>query len=75
MNTGLVKNIIIAGFHGGGKTFVVMYIVIYARSNVLTVITVAIMCHQSIQLGGCHWRKPFCIPVDRGNNMSVYQIT
>ena len=46
MNTGLVKNIIIAGFHGGGKTFVVMYIVIYACSKGLNVIVVAMMFHQ-----------------------------
>ena len=32
MNTGFVKNIIIAGFPGGGKTSVMMYIVIYAHS-------------------------------------------
>ena len=33
MNNGFVKNIIIAGFTGVGKTFVMMYILIYARSN------------------------------------------
>ena len=54
MNTNFVKNIIIAGFPGGGKTFVMMYIVIYARSKGLTVIIVAMMCHQEIQLGGWH---------------------
>ena len=44
MNNGFVKNIIIAGFHGGGKIFVMMYIVIYACSKVLTDITVAMIC-------------------------------
>ena len=48
MNNGLVKNIIIAGFPGGGKTFFIMYIVIYARSKGLTVITVAMMCRRAI---------------------------
>ena len=75
MNTGLVKNIIIAGFPGGGKIFVTMYIVIYSRSKVLTVITVFMMCHREIQLGGWHWHKLLCAPVDRGNNMSVYRMT
>ena len=45
MNTGFVKNIIIAGFPGGGKTFVMIYIVIYAHSKGLTVITVSMVCH------------------------------
>ena len=43
MNTGFVNDTIISGFTGGGKTFVMMYIVIYARSKLLTVITVAMM--------------------------------
>ena len=33
------------------------------------------VCHQSIQLGGWHWHKLLCIPVDRGNKMSVYRMT
>ena len=45
MNTRFAKNIIIAGFPGGGKTIFIMYIVIYYRSKELTVITVNIMCH------------------------------
>ena len=50
MNNDFVKNIIIAGFTGGEKTFVMIYIVIYARSKGLTVITVDIMCDLTIQL-------------------------
>ena len=57
MNTGFLKNIIIAGFPGGGKTFVMMYIVIYDRSKGLNVITVSMMCHLEIQLGGWHWNN------------------
>ena len=75
MNTGFVKNIIIAVFTGGGKKFVMMYIVIFARSKGLTVVTVAMMCHQAIQLGGWHWHKLSFIPVDRGNNIFFYQMT
>ena len=57
MDTGFVKNIIITGFTCSGKTFFVMYIIIYAGSKGLTVITVAMVCHLAIQLGGCHWHK------------------
>ena len=52
MNTGFVRNIIISGFPGGGKQFVMMYIVIYDRSKELTVITVAMMCHREIKHSG-----------------------
>ena len=39
------------------KTFFRMYIVIYDRSKGLTVITVAMMFHLKIQLGGWHCHK------------------
>ena len=57
MNNGFVKNLLIAGFLGGGKKFVMMYIVIYDRSKGLTVIIVAMIFHRAIQLGGWHWHK------------------
>ena len=72
MNTGFVDNIVIAGFPGGGKTFVMMYIVIYAHSKGLTVITVAMMHHRAVLFGGGNLNKCLCITVDRGDNMSVY---
>ena len=72
MNTGLGKNIIIERFHGGGKIFFMMYIVVYARSKYLIVIKVAMMRHQEIHLDGWHWHKILCITVDRGNSMSIY---
>ena len=75
MNTGFVNNIIISGFPGSGKTFVIMYIIIYARSKVSTVVSVAMLCHLAIKLGGWHFHKHLCIPVHRGYNMSVYQLT
>ena len=43
MNTGFLRNIIVSGFPIVVKTFVMMYIVIYARSKGLTVITVDMM--------------------------------
>ena len=57
MNNGLVENIIIAVFPGGGNIFFIMYIVIYDHSKGFTVIKVAMICHQEIQLGGWHWHK------------------
>ena len=68
MNNGFVNNIIIAGFSGGGKTFVMMYMVIYARLKGLTVITFSIMCHRAVQLGGWHCHILLCIPVDCGTS-------
>ena len=75
MNTGFMKDIIIEGFPGGGKKFVMMYIVIYARSKGLTLITVTMIFHQEKELGGWHWNELLYIPVDCGNNMSVYRMT
>ena len=40
-----MKNIFVEGFPGGGKTLVIMYIVIYARSKEFTVIIAAMMWH------------------------------
>ena len=57
MNTDFVKNITIAGFPGGGKISVMVYIVIYARSKGLTLITVDMMYHREIKIGGLHWHK------------------
>ena len=74
MDTGIVNDIIIAGFPGGGEIFVMMYIVTYAHSKGLTVITVAMMCHREIKIDGWSWHRILCIPVHRGNNISVYQM-
>ena len=52
MNTGFVENIIILVFPGGAKIFFMMYIVIYGLSKLLTLIAVAVMFHQAIQLSG-----------------------
>ena len=52
-----------------------MYILIYARSRGLITVSIAMMSHRAIQLGGIHWHKLLCIPVDHSNNMSVYRMT
>ena len=71
MNNGLVENIIIAVFPGGGNIFFIMYIVIYDHSKGLTVITFDMMYHRAIQLGGWHWHKLICIRVDCVSKMPV----
>ena len=75
MNTGFAKNIIIAGFPGGIKTFVMMYILIYDLSKGLTVIAVDMIFHRAKQLSGWHWHELLFIPVQRSKNMSVYRMT
>ena len=75
MNKSFTKNVIIAGFPGIGKTFTLMYVCLFVRSQGLAVISTVMMSHRAIQLGGWHWHKLLCIPVDRSNNMSVYRMT
>ena len=45
INNDFIKNIIITGFPGRGKTFIIMYIVLYTCSEGLTIVTIAIMSH------------------------------
>ena len=54
MNIGFVKNIIIAGLLVVGGGIDMMHIMIYACSNLLPVITVDMVQHQAVQLGGLH---------------------
>ena len=75
MTNKCVKNVIIAGFPGGRKTFCMMCVILYAMSRGLTVISTAMMAHRAIKLGGIHWHKLLSIPVDRTNNMSVARMT
>ena len=46
----LTKHIIITGFLGGSKTFIMMYLIVYTRSKGLTIITIAMIVHNVIQL-------------------------
>lgn len=63
------KNIIICGFPGGGKTFLLMYICVYSLCKGLYSISTAMMAHRAVQLGGIHWHKLLCIPTD--DNLSI----
>ena len=74
MNNDFIKNIIIAGFPGSRKTFIMMYIVLYACSKGLTIVTIAMMSHRAIQLGRIHWHKLLCILVDQSNNISTFRM-
>ena len=74
MKSTYTKNVMIVGFPGGGKTFIMMYVLIYAISKGLCIISVAMMAHRACQLGGWHWHKLLRVPVDRGNNMSVHRM-
>ena len=57
MKSAYTKNVIIVGFPGGGKTFIMMYVMLYARSQGLTIMSTAMMAHRACQLGGWHWHK------------------
>ena len=56
------KNTIIRGFPGAGKTWCMQYILLYAISKGLNVITTAIMAKRAMFLGGKHWHYLLCIP-------------
>ena len=45
------KNIIIIGFTGRGKTFIMTHLVFHALSKDLTIVTFALMAHRATQLG------------------------
>ena len=65
------KNVAIRGFPGGGKTWCMMFIAIYAISKKLNVITTAMMAKRALQLGGRHWHKFLCIPT--GQNLTPHR--
>ena len=60
-----VKNIGIRGFPGGGKTWCGMYCLLYAMSKGLNCLPTAVMAKRATQLGGTHWHKFFCLPVEK----------
>ena len=70
--TVMSKSIGIRGHPGAGKTFCMLYMVIYAISQGLMVITTAKMSHRALQLGGTNWDKLLCL---RGNddNMNTHR--
>lgn len=63
------KNFIIRGFPGSGKSWTMMYALIYARSLGLNVISTAQMAKRAIQLGGTHFHNLFCMHGDKGKTI------
>ena len=58
-----VKCQIICGFPGSGKTFIELYIALYAISKGLKICTTSIMCKRSVTLGGLHIHVLFGLPI------------
>ena len=66
--TVLTKSIAIRGHPGAGKTFCMIYSIVYAITRGLIVIPTAKMSHRSLQLGGINWDKLLCL---RGNEERI----
>ena len=64
----MTKSIGIRGHPGAGKTFCMLYILMYAISQGLFCLTSAKMSHRSLQLGGINWDKLLCL---RGNETKI----
>ena len=54
------KNVGIRGIPGGGKTWCMMYISLYAISKGLVCITTAFQCKRALMLGGIHKHSYLC---------------
>ena len=60
----MTKCVGIRGHPGAGKTFCMLYVLLYALSQGLFCVSSAKMSHRSLQLGGINWDKLLCL---RGN--------
>ncbi len=63
-----LKNLIICGGPGVGKTTLLQILILYAASLGLNVNLSAIMSERSSELGGLHLSKMFCIPTTNHKN-------
>ena len=59
-----IKNVGIRGFPGSGKSWSMMYCMLYAISKGLNVVSTAMMCKRALQLGGIHIHQLFMLPVE-----------
>ena len=62
MKYSYTKNVGICGFPGGGKTWCMIYCILYDLSKGLKVTSKAVMCKRALQLGVIHINKLFNIP-------------
>ena len=65
LHQSFIKHVGILGFPGGGKTWCMMYCLIYSISCGLKVTTSTMMCNRALQLGGVHAHKLFNLPTER----------
>ena len=66
------KCLIIAGSPGSGKSFLEVYLALYAVSKGLHCAMTAAMSKRAVQLGGKHLHKLFCLPGH--NKFSLYRL-
>ena len=64
----LTKSVAIRGHPGAGKTFCMLYVVIYAITKGLFISPTAKMSHRALQLGGLNWDKILCL---RGSETNI----
>ena len=68
-----LKNTVVYGTPGAGKSFVGGLVVLYALSQGLNVVSTALMALRAIALGGTHLHAFFKLPTSDGAAMSPYK--
>ena len=63
-----VKNRIISGSPGCGKSFLMKYIMLYAMAKGLKVGVTSMLARRAVHLGGLHIHKLFCL-VEKSNSL------
>jgi predicted GIY-YIG superfamily endonuclease len=66
-----IKNIIICGGPGVGKTTLLQLLILYSASLGLCIHLSSVMSERSCELGGMHLSKMFCIPTIKNKNPSI----
>ena len=69
-NDTYVKCQIICGFPGSGKTFIELYMALYAISKGLRICMSSVMCKRSISLGGTHIHLLFGLTVAKNTTIN-----
>ena len=66
----MIKNLVISGAPGSGKTYLLNYIALYGISKDLRAGITASMAQRAFQIGEIHLHKLFNIPVNK--KLSLY---